>query len=233
MLAVRVIPIMLCDGHKLVKGKRFLNDRVVGHAAQAARVHAMRAVDELMILDVTATRDGRGPNLSLIEEITDTCFIPVTVGGGIAKVDQIRDLLKCGADKVCIGNAARENPRLITEAASRFGSQAIVVPVDYPRDSTLKAAYYASMGAGEILLNNMERDGTMEGYDLDLIRYVSSSVAVPVIACGGCRDYDDMAAAVMAGASAAAAGALFQFDDATPQEAVRHLAGIGIEVRIP
>jgi len=215
-----------------VKGQRFNNERVVGHAAQAARVHASRGVDELLLLDVSATSEGRGPDLEMIEELTDQVFIPVTVGGGIRTLDQIRDLLRAGADKVAIGAAARQDPHFILKASEKFGSQAIVVAVDYPAQSTSFTMVAESNGAGEILLNHMERDGTMDGFDLDLIRFVSENLSVPLIACGGCKSYEDMADAIKAGASAVAVGAFFTFEDATPLEAARYLASQGIEARL-
>lgn len=236
-LAIRVIPVMLCRGRSLVKGRNFINDRVVGHVLQAAKVHAARGVDELMILDVAATAECRGPDLAMIEELTDGCFIPVTVGGGVRSIEQIRALLRAGADKVLIGKAAYEfESTLVREATDSFGSQAIVVPVDHNSamggGAWFLAAEVAAQGAGEILLNNVARDGTMQGYDLDLIRAVSAAVPVPVIACGGCRDYADMVAAVEAGASAVAAGALFQFTESTPLEAAEYLKAHGKEARL-
>lgn len=261
---------MLCRGRSLVKGQRFVNDRVVGHVLQAARTHAARGVDELMILDVAATAEGRGPDLAMIEELTDGCFIPVTVGGGVRTMVQIKELLRAGADKVCIGTAVVDCPGLLKEAADSFGSQAIVVSIDvrgmvaqcceqehpvvwvdcgknfvsYPipgiwvddRRQLADPRKYAEMvvaeGAGEILLQSVERDGTLSGYDLDLVRSVSSSIPIPVIVCGGCSGYADMVAAIKAGASAVAAGALFQFEDATPREAAAYIKQHGGEARV-
>lgn len=237
MLAARVVPVMLCKGRSLVKGLRFTNDRVVGHVLQAARTHAARGVDELMILDVTATEEGRQPDLGMIEELTDGTFIPVTVGGGVRTIKHIRDLLRAGADKVCIGAAATGD--FIREASDHFGAQAIVVSRDHPVAGVDDIEFCArscrgivACGAGELLLNNRFADGSMRGYDLDLIRAVSEAVPVPVIACGGCRDYDDMVAAIKAGASAVAVGAFFTFEDATPREAAVHMKANGIEARL-
>lgn len=237
MLAVRIIPVMLCRGRSLVKGKHFVNDRVVGHVLQAARTHAARGVDELMILDIAATAEGRGPDLEMIRELTADIFTPVTVGGGVRTLQQIDELLRVGADKVLIGAAAWEiGSTLVREATSHFGSQAVVVPIDYHSKAYWTAERMAqetqAMGAGEILLNNVDRDGTMSGYDLDLIAEVCKAVSVPVIACGGCSGYPDMLAAINAGASAVAAGALFQFEDATPLGAAQWLGQHGITVRL-
>lgn len=236
MLAYRIIPTMLCKGRSLVKGTRFVNDRVVGHVLQAARTHAKRGVDELLILDITATAEGRGPDLKMIEELTEDIHVPVTVGGGIKNLGQIKDLLRAGADKVSIGSGA--TPGFLYSAWDKFGGQAIVASLDYsPRqtyeDAIGQARRFSLSGAGEVLLNNKARDGTMEGYDLELIRQVAEAIPVPLIACGGCRDYDDMVSAIQAGASAVAVGALFQFEEATPLEAAKYLKLKGLEARIP
>ena len=231
MLAKRIIPVMLVRGNLLVKGKQFAGDRVVGAALQAARVHASRSVDELCILDIGATQEGRGPDLNLVEELTESAFVPVSVGGGIRTLEQIRDLLLAGADKVVIGEEFRRRPEFIKEAADKFGSQAITVSIDWPKQRCAAAEQAIRLGAGEILLNNMERDGTMQGFDLAVVEYVSR-VSVPVIACGGCSSYEDMEAALNAGASAVGVGALFQFDDPTPTGAAKFLQAKGVEVRL-
>lgn len=238
MLASRVIPVMLCKGRQLVKGKRFVNDRVVGHALQAARIHASRGVDELLILDVSATVEGRTVDLGMIEELTDGIFVPVTVGGGIRTLEQIKALLRAGADKVLIGAAFYEvdGHKFVMAAAAKFGSQAIVVSVQHPASVQIATQIFAwdaeRCGAGEILLNDRDRDGTMMGFDLDLIEEISGQASIPVIACGGCRDYADMLAAFDAGASAVGVGALFQFEDATPRGAAEYLKQHGIKVRL-
>ena len=238
MLASRIIPVMLCKGRQLVKGQRFVNDRVVGHALQAARIHAARGVDELLILDVFATADGRTVDLGMIEELTDGIFVPVTVGGGVHTLEQIKALLRAGADKVLIGAAAYRPGSFVEEAAQCFGSQAIVVSVDQHHrrsdsaECVWRASYFAAEGAGEILLNNVDRDGTMQGFDLDLIREVCAAVSVPVIACGGASSYDNIAQVIAAGASAVGVGALFQFEDATPRGAAEYLRDRGVTVRL-
>jgi len=238
VLASRIIPVMLCKGRQLVKGQRFVNDRVVGHALQAARIHAARGVDELLILDVFATADGRTVDLGMIEELTDGIFVPVTVGGGVHTLEQIKALLRAGADKVLIGAAAYRPGSFVEEAAQCFGSQAIVVSVDQHHrrsdsaECVWRASYFAAEGAGEILLNNVDRDGTMQGFDLDLIREVCAAVSVPVIACGGASSYDNIAQVIAAGASAVGVGALFQFEDATPRGAAEYLRDRGVTVRL-
>lgn len=254
MLAKRIVPTLLVRGRTLVKGERFDSWRSIGHALQAARVHAMRGVDELVILDISATVEGRLADLGMVRDLTAGCFIPVTVGGGVRSLQDIDALLRAGADKVAIGTGAWEVNRLVEKAARKFGSQAIVVSIDCIRTQGLRrmrtrcntadgygaramndpatwARFIAKEGAGEILLQCIDRDGTMAGYDLDLIREVSQAVSVPVIASGGCSGYEDMEAAFKAGADACAAGALFAFTDATPRGAAQFLKQRGIEVR--
>jgi len=217
------------------------------------KLYDRRKVDELIFLDVGATREGREPNLKLVAEVADEFSCPLTVGGGIRTIENVKQLLRAGADKVAIGTCID----LIPEIAYAFGKQAVVASIDYrttmfgdecyirsgqipvnrhkltmsahPKDL---AQHVANLGAGEILLNSINRDGTMKGYDIDTIRHVSGAVNVPVIACGGCSGYDDMAAALDAGASAVAAGALFQFTQNTPIGASRYLRGKGHHTRI-
>lgn len=241
---------MLVRGRTLAKGQKFDSWRSIGHAAQAARVHAKRGVDELAILDVSATAEGRGPDLDLVRELSDGCFIPISVGGGIRSLADIDALLRAGADKVCIGTAAFESPNLIQDASARFGRQAITAALDikggraWIRCGTAQAAqimpegppglakFLEDEGAGEILLNSIERDGMMCGYDLDLIREVSAAVNIPVIASGGCGTYLHMLEAFHAGADAVASGAMFCFTDAVPLGAAKYLKSKGVEVRI-
>lgn len=228
-LAVRVIPTLLARGDQLVKGQRFDAWRSVGHVLQAARVHAKRGVDELVVLDIAATPEGRGPNLALVEKICEAMFTPVTVGGGVRSVQDVRDLLNAGADKVAI----RTEVNVIARAADKFGRQAIVAAVDYRDDETGVAdrvRRIADMGAGEILFTAMDREGVMEGYDLERLRE-AASVDVPVIAHGGCGTYAHMREALEAGASGVAAGAMFQFTDSTPRGAAQYLARHGYETR--
>lgn len=230
-LAVRVIPTLLAKGTRLVKGKRFSADRIVGHVQQAARVHQARGVDELIILDVEATPKGRGPNFDAIRALTEDCFMPLTVGGGVRTMDDIERLLKAGADKVAIKTCLQ----LGWDASKRFGSQAIVAVMDELPPYHLVddvARMCQDMGYGEIILTAIEREGTMDGYDLGLISTVSAAVTIPVIAHGGCSGPEDMLAAIRAGASAVAAGALFQFTDHTPMSCARWLSQRGVETRL-
>ncbi|MBN2308472.1 MAG: imidazole glycerol phosphate synthase subunit HisF [Candidatus Hydrogenedentes bacterium] len=252
MLKLRVIPTLLYRDFGLVKGVGFDSWRPVGSAMQAVKVYNMREVDELVFLDIRATADERPPDFAIVDELADECFMPMTVGGGVRSVDDARRLLQVGADKVAVGAAAAERPQLVREIAERFGAQCVVVSIDVrrpgggPGEACIRAGTrptgkepvafaqeMESLGAGEILLQSIERDGTMEGYDLELIRRVSDAVSIPVIASGGAGNYDHLAGAVLDGhASAVAAASIFHFTQQTPLEAKRHLAGKGIAVRL-
>lgn len=248
MLAYRIIPTVLCRGRELVKGRQFDSWRSVGLAMQAIQVHAARGVDELCLLDVAATAEGRGPDLELVRELSDFLFAPLSVGGGVRSVEDVKALLRAGADKVVIGS----HPEIIRECAEQVGAQAIIASVDVRRgesgvsivylrsgreavrgyDARLWAEALELAGAGEILLQSIDRDGTGQGYDLELIRAVSQALAIPVIASGGAGSYAHMLEAIQAGASAVASGAMFQFEDTTPRGAAQYLASKGIEVRL-
>ncbi len=246
MLAVRIIPTLLCRGAALYKGERFNSWRQVGHALQATKIHQARGVDELILLDIGATPEGRGPNFAMVEQLAECCFMPLTVGGGVRSVEDVRGLLNAGADKVAVCTAAQRRPDLIGEVASVFGRQAIVAAIEHRRGLvsiecggaltcdlvTVWAKECEMQGAGEILLTSIDRDGTLQGYDLDLIREVSQAVSIPVIASGGCGTYEHMYQAIQAGASAVAAGAMFLFTDQTPRGAAKYLAERGVETRL-
>jgi cyclase len=237
-------------GSMLVKGKQFDSSRVVGNVYQAASIHQARGVDELIVLDVAATMQGVEPNPMVIKELTGNCFMPITVGGGIKTVMHVRELLANGADKVVIGTAALEDPALINRCATKFGSQAITVAVDavfvdgnwfitkrcgteYELYSPVAFALdMQARGAGELMVTAIKNDGMMCGYDLGLIRKISKAVEIPVIASGGAGSYRHMHAALKAGASAVAAGAMFQWTDATPHGAAEYLSEKGWEIRL-
>lgn len=254
MLAHRVIPVMLQRGSMLVKGKQFCSWRNVGHAQQAVAIHQARGVDELIYLDISATPFDRSPNYDMVEALTAKCFMPITVGGGVRSTDHVRKLLRAGADKVAICTAAIDTPDIVNEVAYRFGSQAVVVALDVSerhghrlvthcganvRDTrpginevAAQARAAQERGAGEVMITSVDREGAMEGYDLDLISEVSAAVDIPVIAHGGAGTYEHMAEAIRAGASAVAAGSMFQFTDQTPREAAQYLHEHGIEARV-
>jgi cyclase len=240
-LATRIIPTLLARGDVLVKGVKFDSWRSVGHVLQAARVHARRGVDELILLDIGATPEGRGPNFALVEKVAEAQFTPLTVGGGVRSVQDVRDLLNAGADKVAICTNAAS---VIPEASAKFGRQAIVACIDYigsgleatVRGSDRTAYDHADdcddWGAGEILLTSVDREGTLEGYDLELVSRLRYICTCPLIVHGGCGTYEHMREALEAGASAVAAGAMFQFSDATPRGAAQYLSRQGVEVRL-
>lgn len=251
MLKVRIMPTLLYKDVGLVKGVGFNSWRRVGSAMQTVKVYNLRQVDELVLLDIRATLDGRGPDLAAVDELADECFMPLTVGGGVRTIDDVRALLMVGADKVSMNTAAIEKPELIREVADRFGSQCAVVSIDARRQSDGTYAVFTHagtrdtgldpvtvarnaerMGAGEILLTSIEHDGAMDGYDLDLTAMVSAAVHLPVIASGGAGTYQDMADALGQGhASAVAAASMFHFTEQTPLEAKRYLGGLGFAVR--
>ncbi len=229
MLKCRVIPVLLWDEHGCVKGQGFNPGRRIGSMADRLRLLERRDIDELIILDIS----GAEPRFDELRELCKNMFCPITYGGGIRNTGHIRSALACGADKVAINSMAIERPGFIREASERFGAQAIVVGINFrPGDDTLgRSIQMEHCGAGEILLTDVERDGTMRGYNLDLISAVSRAVSIPVIACGGCGSYEDMEAAMRAGAHAVAAGAMFQFRELTPKGASRYLNEHGIPAR--
>lgn len=246
MLKVRVIPTLLHKGFGLVKGVRFDSRRAVGSPMQAVKVYNLREVDELVFLDVAATVEGRGPDLELVDELADECFMPLAVGGGVADVADVRALLEVGADKVVIGTAAVERPEVVEEASARFGAQCVVVSVDTRRggevwvrsgtvptgrDAVEVAREMVGRGAGEILLQSIDDDGVMAGYDLETIARVSAAVPVPVIASGGAGEPAHLAEALEHGADAVAAASIFHFTEKTPMEVKEYLRGRGHPVR--
>lgn len=235
MLAKRIIPTVLVRGKVAFKGPGFGEKctRSVGSALAICRTHAKRGVDELLILDIGATPEGRGPDLELVSALAADCYIPITVGGGVKTLGDIDALLRAGADKVAIGQAVRDDPALIRAASDRFGRQAIVAIVEC--DSWQAAGVICKavemLGAGEIVLQSVERESTMCSYDLDAVR-AASCCDVPLIVSGGCGGAFHMFEAFAAGADAVAAGALFQFTDDTPKDCARYLKANGVEVRL-
>jgi cyclase len=248
---VRVIPCLDVAGGRVVKGVNFENLRDAGDPVEIARRYDAAGADELCFLDITASHEDRGTLLDVVARTADVCFMPLTVGGGVRTVDDVRALLLAGADKVSINSAAVANPAIISAMAERFGTQCIVVAVDAKRsgdhweifthggrratgiDAVAFARQVAELGAGEILLTSMDRDGTRSGFDLELVRAVSDAVPVPVIASGGVGDLDDLVdGAVVGGANAVLAASIFHFGQATVREAKAHMAAAGVSVRI-
>jgi cyclase len=252
-LAKRIVPCLDVDAGRVVKGVRFEDLRDAGDPVELAERYEREDADELVYLDITASHEKRGTILDVVARTAETVFIPLTVGGGVSTVADVRTLLRAGADKVAINTAAVDRPALITEAADEFGSQAIVVAIDARRHSDgyevlveggrkstgLEAVEWArracQMGAGEILLTSMDRDGTTDGYDLALTRAVADAVPVPVIASGGAGTPQDLADAVdpaVGAAEAALAASVFHFRSFSVADAKRALVARGLPVRV-
>ncbi len=253
-LAKRIIPCLDVDQGRVVKGTRFLEIRDAGDPVAVAARYDREGADELTFLDITASAHGRDTILHVVENVAVQVFIPLTVGGGIRSLGDIRRLLNAGADKVAINTAAVTNPEFVGEAAARFGSQCIVVAIDAKQvandparweifthggrkatgiDAVAWASQMAQFGAGEILLTSMDRDGTRMGFDLALTREVSDAVAVPVIASGGVGTLDHLVEGIVEGkADAVLAASIFHYAEYTLQQAKRHLATHGVVVRL-
>ena len=256
-LAARIIPCLDVDAGRVVKGVKFVDIVDAGDPVEVARRYDEQGADELAFLDITASSDERDTLIHVVEAVASEVFIPLTVGGGVRELGHIRRLLNAGADKVSINTAAVANPRLVADAAAKVGSQCIVVAVDARRrerdgaekpgwevythggrrptglDAVAWCARMESIGAGEILLTSMDRDGTRDGFDLALTRAVSDAVGIPVIASGGVGTLDHLADGVLEGrADAVLAASIFHFGDYTIEEAKTRLAARGIEVRL-
>ncbi|MCX8491444.1 MAG: imidazole glycerol phosphate synthase cyclase subunit, partial [Cyclobacteriaceae bacterium] len=223
----------------------------VGSLLPAIKVYNTRQVDELIIVDITATEQDREPDYDVIDEIADECFVPLTVGGGVKTIDHIKKLLRAGADKVAINSGCYSHPEIVSMGADLFGTQCIVVSIDVKRDSDGNYECYKNSGkiatgrnpvewakemelrgAGELLVTSINNDGAMTGYDIDLIKKIADSVSIPIIASGGASDYEDMYQALTKGhASAVAAASIFHFTEKTPLEAKHYLGEKGVLVR--
>jgi len=250
-LAKRIIPCLDVDNGRVVKGVKFENIRDAGDPVEIARRYDEQGADEITFLDITASSQGRDTTLHTVERMASQVFIPLTVGGGVRTVQDIRNLLNAGADKVSINTAAVFNPEFVGEAAERFGSQCIVVAIDAKRvapgrweifthggrkptglDAVEWAKKMEGLGAGEILLTSMDQDGVKSGYDLGVTRAISEAVGIPVIASGGVGNLEHLAAGIIEGkADAVLAASIFHFGEYTVPEAKAYLASRGIVVR--
>lgn len=255
-LAKRIIPCLDVDNGRVVKGVKFVNIRDAGDPVEIARRYDREGADEITFLDITATHDNRDTMEHVVEQVAGEVFIPLTVGGGIRTLEDIRRMLNAGADKVGINSAAVFNPEFVKQAADKFGSQCIVVAIDAKKVSQdgeterweifthggrkatgLNAVEWAikmqSYGAGEILLTSMDKDGTKSGFDLTLTRAISEAVTIPVIASGGVGTLDHLADGILEGkADAVLAASIFHFAEFSIEEAKQHMQARGIEVRL-
>ncbi len=251
MLAKRIIPCLDVDKGRVVKGVRFLNLVDAGDPVEVAKVYEEQGADELVFLDITASAEDRKITLEVVRRVAEEVFMPFTVGGGISSLEDMRKLLEAGADKVSINTSAVKNPQLIYEGAKRFGSQCVVVAIDAKRKGNswevyihggrtptgLDAIEWAkkaeSLGAGEILLTSMDKDGTKSGYDIELTRAVSDAVNIPVIASGGAGSMEHFYEGfVLGGADACLAASLFHFREISIPELKDYLASRGVPVRV-
>ena len=256
MLKTRIIPCLDVKDGRVVKGVKFLELRDAGDPVEAAKAYDAAGADELCFLDITASHEARGTLLDVVSRTAEACFMPLTVGGGVRAVADVRALLLAGADKVAINTAAVNDPDLVARAAEKFGAQCVVVAIDAKRtsapgepaawqvfthggrnptglDAIAFARTVAAKGAGELLVTSMDRDGTRSGYDLALIRAIADAVTVPVIASGGVGGLDDLVAGVAEGhASAVLAASIFHFGQHSVAEAKAHMAAAGLAMRL-
>jgi cyclase len=250
MLKHRVIPVVLLDGYSVLKTIQFSTRRNLGNPITVARIYNTRNVDELVLLDIDASKYGEKIDAFTIADVASECFMPLTVGGGLRTCEDISKVLAKGADKVILNTVILENPEFVREASHQFGAQCIVASVDVKKDENGEYRVFShsgkefhkpltewvkeleQLGAGEILLNSVDNDGKMEGYDLDLIRVVSDNVSIPVIAVGGLKEPSDAVSAINNGASAVAAASVFHFTDITPNDLKREMKSAGLPVRI-
>jgi cyclase len=251
MLARRIIPCLDVQNGRVVKGVKFVNLRDAGNPVECAKVYDRSGADELVFLDITASHEARPTTLRMVEQVAESIYIPFTVGGGIKSLEDIRALLKAGCDKVSLNTAAVKEPDLIKRASRRFGSQCIVVAIDTRQVSKNKwqvythggrtptkwdvirwAKHVSQLGAGEILLTSMDRDGTKEGYDLELTRRVAEAVPIPVIASGGAGTLQHLCDGFKKGkANAVLAASIFHFGEYTIEQAKQYLTRKGVSVR--
>ncbi len=255
MQTVRVVPCLDVDGGRVVKGVNFVGLRDAGDPVELAARYDREGADELVFLDITASVDSRDTTIDMVRRTAEEVFIPFTVGGGIRSVEDARGILRAGADKVSVNTAAVDGPELVTGLAAEFGIQCVVVAVDARRSTAVPSGFevftnggriptgrdavawvaeVVALGAGEILLTSMDRDGTRDGFDIEMLKAVGAVATVPLIASGGVGDLDHLVqGATEGGADAVLAASIFHFGEHTVADAKRHLAGAGVAVRPP
>ncbi len=250
MLKNRVIPCLDVKNGRVVKGKNFINLKDAGDPVEQAKIYSDGGADEICFLDISASNENRDTIYEVVEKTSKKCFVPLTVGGGVRSVEDINKLLNCGADKVSINTAAVQNPEVIIESSRKFGSQCIVVAIDAKKnqksweifthggristgiDALEFALKMEKFGAGELLVTSMDKDGTQSGYDIDLMKKISSSVNIPVIASGGVGSLEHLVDGIKSGASAVLAASIFHYGSYSINEAKKYLASKNIPVRI-
>lgn len=250
MLKTRIIPCLDVKNGRVVKGVNFENLIDAGDPVSQANFYYKEGADELCFLDISATNENRSTMFEMVEKVANSCFIPFTVGGGVKSIEDFLNLLSCGADKVSLNSSAIKNPQLIQESAKKFGSQCVIVAIDAKKttkgtyeifthggkketgiDAIKWAQYVSELGAGEILLTSMDKDGTKSGYDLELLKAITSKVSVPVIASGGVGNLQHLVDGINSGASAVLAASIFHFKQYSISEAKEFLANNQIAVR--
>ena len=250
MLKNRIIPCLDVKNGRVVKGINFVDLKDAGDPVEQAKIYSDGGADEICFLDITASNENRDTIYDVVERTSKNCFVPLTVGGGVRSIEDINKLLNCGADKVSINTAAVQNSKVVEESSKKFGSQCIVVAIDAKKNGEnweifthggrnptgIDAIQFANKmeesGAGELLVTSMDKDGTQSGYDIDLMKKISSNVNIPVIASGGVGTLDHLAEGISAGASAVLAASIFHYGTFSIQEAKQYLASKDIPVRI-
>ena len=250
MLKNRIIPCLDVKNGRVVKGINFVDLKDAGDPVEQAKIYSDGGADEICFLDITASNENRDTIYDVVKETSKKCFVPLTVGGGVRSVDDINKLLNCGADKVSINTAAVQNPRVVEESSKKFGSQCIVVAIDAKKkgdiweifthggrkETGINAMEFAlnmeKSGAGELLVTSMDKDGTQSGYDIELMKTISESVNIPVIASGGVGTLDHLVDGIKSGASAVLAASIFHYGTYSVNEAKQYLASKDIPVRI-
>ena len=245
-MKVRVVPVILVDGVTVVKGKQFDNWRTVGNVLASAKLLAARDVDEIVFLDTRATAENRTISADFVEQFSEALSVPFAVGGGINSLTHAKQIIRSGAEKVVIGEAFHSNPQLVTDISEELGAQAVVVSLDYDESGLLyrksgrvptnmnflEGVYQAQkVGAGEVLLQSISRDGTLSGYDYDKLLKATEMASIPILVSGGAGSLSDFAEAARKGASGVCAGAFFQFTEFTPGDVREYLKENGIQVR--